>query len=129
MELVKDVMVREVVTVSPFASLRDALMLMKKHQVKSLVVERRSLHDSYGMLSYAHILRTIVAEDGDIDLINVYDAAFTPVISVSEELAVKHAAALMSRYHTNRIVVSRDNEMTGLVTMNDIVAKLMDAMD
>lgn len=129
MELVKDVMVREVVTVSPFATLREALKLMKSSQVKSLVVERRSMHDSYGMLSYAHILRTIVAEDGDIDLINVYDAALTPVISVSEELAVKHAAALMSRYQTNRIVVSRNNEMAGLLTMNDIVAELMDAME
>ncbi|MCD8513935.1 MAG: CBS domain-containing protein [Nitrincola sp.] len=38
--LVNDVMITQVVTVSPFATLRQALSLMKQHQLKSLVVEK-----------------------------------------------------------------------------------------
>ena len=80
---VSDVMITDVYRISPFATLRDALLMMGERKVKSLVVDRRSEHDAFGLLSYSHILRTIVAEDGDIDLINVYDVALTPVITVA----------------------------------------------
>ncbi|WP_299169342.1 CBS domain-containing protein [uncultured Arthrobacter sp.] len=123
---VKDVMVPEVVTISPYSTLRDALSAMKERQVKSLVVERQHAHDAYGMLSYRELLQTVVAEEGDIDLLNVYDAATIPSITVNEDLSVRQAAALMSRYELSRLVVVEGNELVGLLAMNDILARLMD---
>lgn len=126
---VSDVMITDVYRISPFATLRDALLMMGERKVKSLVVDRRSEHDAFGLLSYSHILRTIVAEDGDIDLINVYDVALTPIITVSPELSVRNAAAMMDRYILNRLVVTRQNVLIGLVTMNDIVARIIADLD
>jgi signal-transduction protein with cAMP-binding, CBS, and nucleotidyltransferase domain len=126
---VSDVMITDVYRISPFATLRDALVMMGERKVKSLVVDRRSEHDAFGLLSYSHILRTIVAEDGDIDLINVYDVALTPIITVSPELSVRNAAAMMDRYILNRLVVTRQNVLVGLVTMNDIVARIIADLD
>jgi signal-transduction protein with cAMP-binding, CBS, and nucleotidyltransferase domain len=126
---VSDVMITDVYRVSPFATLREALVMMREREVKSLVVDRRSEHDAFGLLSYSHILRTIVAEEGDIDLINVYDVALTPIITVSPELSVRNAAAMMDRYILNRLVVTRQNVLVGLVTMNDIVARIMTDLD
>lgn len=123
---VKDVMVPEVVTISPYSTLRDALSAMKERQVKSLVVERQHAHDAYGMLSYRELLQTVVAEEGDIDLLNVYDAATIPSITVNEDLSVRQAAALMSRYQLSRLVVVEGNALVGLLAMNDILARLMD---
>lgn len=126
---VADVMITDVYRVSPFATLRDALVMMRERSVKSLVVDRRSEHDAFGLLAYSHILRTIVAEEGDIDLINVYDVALTPILTVSPELSVRNAAAMMDRYILNRLVVTSQNVLVGLVTMNDIVARLMLDLD
>ena len=126
---VSDVMITDVYRVSPFATLREALVMLREREVKSLVVDRRSEHDAFGLLSYSHILRTIVAEEGDIDLINVYDVALTPIITVSPELSVRNAAAMMDRYILNRLVVTRQNVLVGLVTMNDIVARIMTDLD
>ncbi|MFB9732349.1 CBS domain-containing protein [Ornithinimicrobium kibberense] len=126
---VADIMITDVYRVSPFATLRDALLLMGERGVKSLVVDRRSEHDSFGLLAYSHILRTIVAEEGDIDLINVYDVALTPVITVAPELSVRNAAAMMDRYRLNRLIVTRQNSLVGLVTMNDIVARIIASLD
>ena len=123
---VKDVMVRNIVTISPYSTLRDALSMMKTRRVKSLVVERQHLHDAWGLLTYNELLRTVVAEEGDVDLLNVYDAASKPVITVGEDLSVHQAAALMSRYHLNRMVVVEGNKLIGLLAMNDILARLMD---
>ena len=123
---VNDVMVPEVVTVSPYSTLREALTAMKERQVKSLVVERQHAHDAYGMLSYRELLQTVVAEEGDVDLLNVYDAATIPSITVNKDLSVRQAAALMSRYQLSRLVVVEGNQLVGLLAMNDILARLMD---
>ena len=129
MKLVKEVMVTDVVCVSPFAKLREALSLMKKHNVKSLVVEKQHPNDAYGLITYTNVLKTVVAEEGDIDLLNVYDACAKPVISVGENLNVRHAASLMSKYRVKRLLVLADNDLKGFVVMDDIMAALLDSID
>lgn len=123
--LVKDVMITEVVTVSPFATIREALSIMKRHNLKSLVVEKRADHDAYGLITYTNILKTVIAEEGDIDLVNVYDICAKPAMSVGKSLAVKHVAALMSEHRVKRLVVLDDNELVGFIAMDDIMDILL----
>lgn len=125
---VKDVMVSDVITISPYSTVREALSAMRTRRVKSLVVEPQHEHDAYGLLSYSELLRTIVAEEGDVDLLNVYDVAVKPAVTVGEGLSVHQAAALMSRFRLNRLVVVQDNELIGLLAMNDILARLIDEL-
>ena len=126
---VKDIMVREVVTISPFAKLREAMSLMKKHQLKSLVVEKQNEQDAWGLITYTNILKTVIAEDGDIDLLNVYDVCAKPVISVGESLAVKHVAALMAQNRVKRLLVLRDNDLLGFIAMDDIMESLLQQVE
>lgn len=123
--LVKDVMVTQVITVSPFATLREALSLMKRHDLKSLVVEKRAEHDAYGLITYTNVLKTVIAEEGDIDLLNVYDVCAKPAVSVGKSLAVKHVASLMSEHKIKRLVVLDDNDLVGFIAMNDIMDILL----
>lgn len=129
MKLVKDVMVNDVVCVSPFAKLREALSLMKKHNVKSLVVEKQHPNDAYGLITYTNILKTVVAEDGDIDLLNVYDACAKPALAVGKSLAVRQVASLMTEHRVKRILVLEDNDLLGFVTMDDIMAVLLEQVE
>ncbi len=129
MKLVRDVMVTDIIRISPFATMREALSLMKRHKVKSLVVERQNEHDAWGLITYTNILRSVISEDGDIDLLNVYDVCAKPVISVGEHLALKHAAKLMTEYRVKRLLVLRDNDITGFVVMDDIMQALLDTIE
>lgn len=123
--LVRDIMQTEVVTVSPLATLREAMTKMKRHRVKSLVVERRDEHDAYGIITYTTILRTIVAEEGDIDLVNVYDVCNKPALIVPQVMDVKYVARMMVAQNLQRLVVLEHGNLVGLVTMNDIVGELL----
>ena len=129
MRLVKDVMISNVVTVSPFAKMREAVSLMKKHKIKSLVVEKQNRHDAYGLITYSDILKTVIAEEGDIDLLNVYDICAKPVIAVGEDLAIQHVATLMSTHRVKRLLVLNNNELVGMVAMNDIMEHLLSEIE
>lgn len=123
--LVKDIMQTDVATISPLANLREAMAKMKANKVKSLVVERRDARDAFGIVTYATILSTIVAEEGDIDLINVYDVCSKPIISVPPSLDVKYVARLMVSQKVQRLLVLDGDDMIGIVTMNDIVSDVL----
>ena len=129
MKLVKDVMVTDNITISPFAKVREALSMMKQHGVKSLIVERQNEHDAWGLITYTNVLKAVISEDGDIDLLNVYDICAKPVISVGENLALRHAARLMTEHRVKRLLVLADNELKGFVVMDDIMQALLDTID
>lgn len=123
--LVKDIMQPNVITISPLATIRDALQQMDRHSVKSLVVERRDDHDAYGIITYTTILRTIVAEEGDIDLINVYDVCSKPAISVYSSMDVRHVARMMVNHDFRRVIVLDENRLVGIITMEDIITPVL----
>jgi len=129
--LVKEIMTpkEKLVCVSPMATVRESLKLMREHTVRSVIVEKTSPSGAYGLVTFKNILQSIVAQDGDIDLLNVYDIANTPAISVSAELDVKHAARMMVTGSIKRLLVIDNNELQGILTMTDIIGILMDSME
>ena len=129
--LTKEVMTpaENLVKISPMASVREALKLMKEHKVRSVIVEKTSPNGAYGLVTYKNVLQSIVAEDGDIDLLNVYDIAVTPAFAVSAELDVKYAARMMVQHSIKRLLVTDNNELLGIITMTDIIGILMETVE
>ncbi|MCD6654743.1 MAG: CBS domain-containing protein [Sulfurovum sp.] len=129
--LVQNVMTpkEKLILVSPVASVRQALQLMKTHKVRSVIVEKNHEDSAYGLVTFKNILQSIVAEDGDIDLLNVYDIATIPAISVSAKLNVKYAAKMMVTNSIKRLLVIDNNELLGILTMTDVIGILMDGIE
>jgi CBS domain-containing protein len=128
--LVEELMTKKekVITISAMQTGREALKLMKENKVKSLVVEKSTPNGAYGILTFKNLLQSIVAEDGDIDLLNVYDIAQTPATSVSSRLDVKYAAKMMVNSSIKRVLVVDNNELHGVLTMTDIIEILMESV-
>ena len=129
--LVKEVMTPKdkLVSISPMATVRDALKLMKEHTVRSVIVDKSSENGAYGLVTFKNILQSIVAEDGDIDLLNVYDIAAIPAVSVSAQLDVKYAARMMVNSSIKRLLIIDNNELQGILTMTDIIGILIDSVE
>lgn len=119
----------KLIIISPMAAVREALKLMKEHKVRSVIVDKSRPDSAYGLLTFKNILQSIIAEDGDIDLLNVYDIASTPAITVSSKLNVKYAAKMMVQNSIKRILVVDNNELYGILTMTDIIEILMDSVE
>lgn len=129
--LVENVMTQEekLVKISPMATVREALKLMKDNGVRSVIVEKSSDDGAYGLVTFKNILQSIVAEDGDIDLLNVYDIAAIPAIAVSAKLNIKYASQMMVNRSIKRLLVIDNNELKGILTMTDIIGVLMKSVE
>jgi len=126
--LVKDIMQKDVSVISPLASIKEALKMMREKNVKALVVDKQHPHDAYGIITYTSILKAVYTEEGDIDLLNVYDIAIKPAISISEELDIKYAARMMVNFNIKRILVVENNQLKGIISMTDIIESLFKEM-
>ena len=124
---VQEIMIprKDIIMISSLESVRNCLQIMQDRKVKSIIVEKDNPHDAYGIVTYTNILHAIFSQDGDMDLLNVYDIATKPIIQVSADLNIKYAAQMMLNNNVNRLIVTDNGNLLGLLSMNDIVAVLM----
>ena len=94
----------------------------------SLIVNKIRPSDAYGLLTYKNILYSIVANDGDIDLLRVYDICSKPAIQVSKELDLKYASQLMVKNNVKRLLDIDNNELEGILTMTDILGMFLETI-
>lgn len=127
--LVENVMKTEVALIDPYASLKDALRLMKQKNLKALVVDKTSPSDAYGIITNSQILSKILAEDGDVELLNVYDVYKKPAFFVSSKIDVKYAARTMLEHNIKRVVVTDNNELKGVLSITDLTDYLLSLID
>lgn len=128
--LVSEVMIKDnLAIISPMAPVRDALTLMRKTKVKSLIVDKLRPSDAYGLLTYKNILFSIISSDGDIDLLRVYDICSKPAIQVSKQLDLRYASQLMVKNNVKRLLVVDNNELEGILTMTDILTLFLETIE
>ncbi len=130
-KLVEQVMTQKdkLVIVEQTATIRRVLKKMSENGVRSVIVEKGNPNGAYGILTFKNILQSVIAEDGDIDLLNAYDIMASPASSVSRKLNVKYAAKMMVNNSIKRLLVIDNNELFGILTMTDIVEVLMDSVE
>lgn len=125
---VNDIMtpVEKIVMISPYASVRELINKMDTRSVRSVVVERTNENDAYGIVTYTNILEAIYSNDGDMDLLNVYDIATKPMVQIVPTLDIRYAAQLMINQKIKFLSVTWEGRLTGMISMSDIARVLME---
>ncbi len=122
---VRDVMIRDVVTIDGAAPLLEGLELMIKRSVKSLVIPPKADGDAFGILTFTDIARKVLAADERLEMLNIFDVMTKPCITVGESLDIRFAARLMTSLGLSRLIVSDGNSLHGIVSMTDLVRSLV----
>jgi signal-transduction protein with cAMP-binding, CBS, and nucleotidyltransferase domain len=122
--------VRDVMTPSPhvvdgLATVREAMDLMRRHQVSSVIVDRRHDNDEYGILVVHDIAREIIGNDRSPERTNVYEIMSKPVLAVDAAMDIKYAVRLLTRFGLSRALVTEAGSIAGLVTLRDLVFRFV----
>jgi CBS domain-containing protein len=130
---VADVMRRDVVTVSPSASIRELARLLREHQISGVpVVEGGRL---VGTVSVKDILwlseaPSLFAEDPveraraaeRLDQRTVGEIMSASVFGVGPDVTLAELATFFARSALGRAIVQRDGVLLGLVSATDLIA-------
>jgi len=120
---VRDVMSHEPILIDGMAPVRDAIQLMHKNRVSSLIIDKRHEGDEYGIVMIHDIAEKIVSADKSPDRVSVYEIMSKPVLSVEADMDIKYATRLLFRFGLHRALVLDRRELGGIVTLRDLVLR------
>jgi CBS domain-containing protein len=121
----RDIMQTEVATVLPELTVQDAAALMRHQGVRSLVVEKDSDDDAYGLITYADIVTKVLAQGFDPAEIRVDEVMTKPLIVVNPSLKVEMIARLFAQHKVGHAPVIEDHKLVGIVSMTDLVVEVI----
>ena len=121
---VSQAMTASVHTIDATATVKDAIQVMRAHNVSSLAVERRDAHDEFGLLEIVDIAREVIAVNRAAERVNVYEVMSKPVVTLPADMSIKYAVRLLVRFELSRaLVVDAEREPVGIVTLRDMVLR------
>lgn len=123
---VEDVMQTSVHMISGVASLKDATTEMSRHNVSSVVIDRRHDGDEFGVLTVIEIATLAIAKNRSLERTNVYEIMTKPTLTLDPKMNVKYAIRLLTRLGHRRALVTSENGLLGLVTLRDLVLSYAD---
>lgn len=126
---VSDVMQTSVHKVNGLASVKDALAIMNKHSVSSLVIDRRDDDDEFGVITVHGIASNVVAKDKSTERTSVYEVMTKPALTLDCEMNTKYAIRLLARFSQNRALITRGKDLLGIVTQRDLVLGYVEAAE
>ena len=119
--LVSDVMSRRVATVSPSACLQDALDLMVKHHIGSVIVTEEG--KALGILTERDIMVRVFHKRLDPQKVTVHSVMSSPLTVIDKLAKTEKAAELMNKKNIKKLGVTSNGILVGVVTITDLVRK------
>ena len=114
---------RDVWSVSPEASVYDALLLLAEKNIGALLV----LQDGQltGIVSERDYARKVVLQGKASMKTPVSEIMTKDVLTIDPQISVKDALALMTDRHIRHLPVVEDNKLVGLVSIGDLVKSII----
>lgn len=117
---VSDVMHKDVATIDGSETATSAIAAMRQRKVSSLVVNRRTHEDAWGIVTRKDIVSKIVDPGKDPTTVKVHEIMTKPVIMVSPGLGLKYCARLFHHTGIRRAPVFDGKEIVGIISNTDI---------
>ncbi len=124
MVFVRDVMTKEVIVANPDWTVLEAAKRMASKKIGGLVVVTSGR--PIGLLTERDILWKVTAKEKNPAKVSVRDVMATPVVTISPMATLRSAARAMSEHNVRRLVVTRLEDVEGIVTARDIVGGFLE---
>jgi IMP dehydrogenase len=117
---VEDIMSTPLETIAADAALSEAVTVMREKEIKALLVPGSSM----GIVTSTDVLDAVAAGD-DVSELAVSDVMTAPVETITSNLQLEEAAAMMTNFGINHLpVVDGEGDYVGMVSSTDVTAAL-----
>lgn len=116
--LVKDVMIKPVVTIDLNKTAKDAGVLLKKIRRGCLIVTKNK--KPVGILTDSDLIRKIVSQNIKPDKVKIKDIMSEPLVTVEPEDDILTAVRKMKKNNIHRLPVVKKGKIVGIISLTDI---------
>jgi len=109
---------RDVYSVSPDATVYDALKVMAEKEIGALVVLKKG--KMVGIMSERDYARKVILKGKASRDTLVKEIMTSNVISTSPDIKLKKCLALMTKKHIRHMPVMEDNKLVGVFSIDDV---------
>ncbi len=117
----KEMMEENIVFIDGLATAKEAVEIMRKENVESLIVLKRNDQDSYGIVAVNDLIRGVIIPERTSEEVNVFEIMRKPVITVPSDMDVRHVARLLIRTDLRMAPVEDNGEYIGMISLSRIV--------
>jgi signal-transduction protein with cAMP-binding, CBS, and nucleotidyltransferase domain len=111
-----------VVFVDPDATVSEALALMRRRYINSLIVRKSDTNPEYGILTSTDISDKIIAQEQNPSKVKVRELMSSPVITVNQNVILKDCARIMNEHDIHHLAVADDGEnIIGMISATDFL--------
>ena len=107
----------------------DGLRAMRDGECTSLIVEKRSDHDEYGVLTLSDIAKKVIAKDRAPERVHVFEIMSKPVISVHPDMDIRYCARLFQRFGIRRAPVIENHKVIGMISFYHLFLEALPELD
>jgi len=118
--LVKEAMKKDVKTIRPSDTIKDAAVLMNENRIGSLVVVSGT-GTVTGIVTERDILTDVVAAGKNAEDIKVEDIMTKELITISPDKSLEDAADVMTKNKIKKLPVMEGGRLVGIITATDLI--------
>ncbi len=122
---VKHIMNTKLETISPEATVYDAIERLIDKRIRSLLVLPKNEDDVYGVVTVRDIVFKVLAKHLNPHQIKVENIASKPVISIDKETELFDLVTLMEKFNIARLFIQENRKIVGVVSLLDVLSAVL----
>lgn len=125
---VQDWMNDLIIFIDPDKTVDEALALMRRRYIHSLIVNKTEKNPEYGIITSTDISDKIIAQNQNPAKVKVSEIMNTPLLTVDKQKTIKDCSLLMKKYQIHHLPVMDENgDLVGMISASDflVVAEAM----
>lgn len=120
---VADVMNTEFLLLPGTATVAEGLEQMVSANSRSVVIDKRTDNDEYGIVLTSDIAKQVLAKNRAPERINLYEIMTKPVLSVPPNMRIRYCARMLEHFGISTAPVVENGAIKGMVTYDALVLK------
>ena len=117
----KEVMTKKVILIDGMATAKEAVEIMRREKVESLIIKKRYPQDACGIVNVHDFIKGVIIPDKTSEEVNVFEIMTKPTVSIPADMDIRYVANLMVNVGIRMAPVEENGEYIGMVSLSDLI--------
>ncbi len=118
--IVAEAMNKDVKTIRPDATVKEAVQIMTQNRIGSVVVISGG-GEVMGIVTEHDVLKDVVGEGKDSASIRVDEVMTSKIVAIDPNQTIEEAADVMVKHKIKKLPVIDDGKLIGIITASDLI--------